>query len=256
MPSPCFISHAYADQEIVKGLVQRLPKGVSPFVFPPITVTPDQRVSDDLVAAILKCRGLIYVEAAHSSQSVWVSFERDYALRAGKAVFSYTHKTSRFARETSAPLDLPVFPAYSGRDRVRVDQVTSFMRDKRQFDVWMDKDIEPGTNWQKEIEGGREDRLSRGGYMVAFISHNSTKSESISRELVDAAERWPNQILPVLLDPVASTAWPVALQQRQAVVLHQRAGHEESLNWNGIDDLIVRIYDLVYRHSRKRGVMP
>ena len=253
MPSPCFISHAYADEEIVRGLVERLPKGVSPFIFPSITVTPDQRVSDDLVAAILKCRGLIYVDGARSSESVWVSFERDYALRAGMPVCSYADTTAQFTRDSSAPLDLPVFPTYSARDKVRVHQVTSFMKDKRHFDVWTDEDLKPGTLWRNELKSALEDRLSRGGYVVAFISNNSMQSEYVERELAVAAERWPDQILPALLDSVELKALPAALLGRSPVVLHQRAGHGGRLDWNGIDNLIVRIYDLVYRNSRKQS---
>jgi hypothetical protein len=254
MPTVCFISHAYADQDIVQELVKRLPKRVSPFIFPPITVSPDERVSDDLVGAILNCGGLIYVNAPHSSRSVWVSFERDYALRAGKPVFSYAAGEGDFKRDRSQPLELPVFPSYSARDRARVVEVTSFMKDQRHFDLWTaEKDLKPESNWRRDHESALESRLSRGGYVVAFISRNSVASEFVGRELAAAAERWSEQILPVLLEPVSSL--PLAFLQ-QAVVLHRGEHEKQSLDWNRVDDLIVRIYDLVYRNSYRKGGEP
>jgi hypothetical protein len=89
-------------------------------------------------------------------------------------------------------------------------------------------------------------RLSRGGYVVAFISRQSLASEFVGRELAAATERWPNQILLALLEPVEL---PPAIRDRQAVVLHRTEGEGNGLNWNRIDDLIVRIYALVYRHA-------
>jgi hypothetical protein len=253
MPSPCFISHAYADNEMVRDLVKRLPKRVSPVIFPPISVTPEQRVSDDLVGAILECPGLVYIASGSSAESVWVTFERDYALRAGKLVFSYAGKTHRFAADRSAPLDLPVFPSYSREDMKRVHQMTHFMKEERHFDIWTTEDIKPGTDFRQEHEGAIEARLSRGGYVVAFISDNAVRSDFVKRELAIAAEKWPEQILPALLDPVDLSLLPAALLMRTPVVIHQDFDHGGAINWNGVDDLIVRIHDLVYRNSLRRS---
>jgi hypothetical protein len=41
--------------------MKRLPTGVTPFVFPPITVKPEEFVSDPLIDAVINCEGLIYL---------------------------------------------------------------------------------------------------------------------------------------------------------------------------------------------------
>ena len=45
LPAKCFVSHAYADAAARDALIERLPTGVLPFVFPPITVRPEEFVS-------------------------------------------------------------------------------------------------------------------------------------------------------------------------------------------------------------------
>jgi hypothetical protein len=251
MPSPCFISHAYQDEEIVRDLLERLPGTISPFIFPPIKVPPDERVSDDLVKAILQCPGLIYILGGRSSESEWVSFERDYARRARKLIFSYDAKIQHFARDSSAPLALPVFPSYAGKDRSRVQQVTHFMQ-KRYFDVWTEESLKPGSSFVEETSRGLETRLASGGYVVSFISKHVIESVYVRAELEFAAKQWPKQILHVLLDPIELERLPLVFQTTAPVVLHRESGPDSGLNWNSIDDLIVRIYDLVYRNSRRQ----
>ena len=87
LPPKCFISHAYADGIARDSLIKSLPSGVEAVVFPPITVQPDQFVSNRLIESLLSCDGLIYLAGGASDSSFWVAFERDYALRAGKQVF-------------------------------------------------------------------------------------------------------------------------------------------------------------------------
>jgi hypothetical protein len=82
LPAKCFISHAYADDAARDAFFARLPSGLAPFVFPPITVKPDEFVSDPLINAVLDCDGLIYLRGGASDHSFWVARERDYALRA------------------------------------------------------------------------------------------------------------------------------------------------------------------------------
>jgi hypothetical protein len=150
-------------------------------------------------------------------------------------------------------MELPVFPSYSAHDETRVHEVTSFMKDQRHFDLWTRADLSAGTDFRRVHESALESRLSRGGYVVAFISGNSLASEFVAGELGAAAERWPEQILPVLLEPVELSSLPPAILQRQAVVLYSGEAEKRSLDWIRIDDLIVRIYDLVYRNSRRKG---
>jgi len=45
LPEKCFVSHGFADDVGRDALIERLPSGVTPFVFPPITVRPEEFVS-------------------------------------------------------------------------------------------------------------------------------------------------------------------------------------------------------------------
>jgi hypothetical protein len=50
LPAKCFISHACADAAARDALIEKLPSGVTPFVFPPITVRPEEFVSEPTVS--------------------------------------------------------------------------------------------------------------------------------------------------------------------------------------------------------------
>src|SRR5262249_48802098 len=104
------------------------------------------------------------------------------------------------------------------------------------------------TDFKRELKGEVESQLARGGYLVAFISESSLQSRHVRIELEAAAERWPEQILPALIDPVELYKLPPMLAHRPFVTLHRSDG--QSWDWNRVDDLIVRIYYLVYRNTR------
>ena len=135
LPAKCFISHAYADAAARDTLIKRLPSGVTPFVFPPITVKPEEFVSDPLIDAVINCEGLIYLRGGASDRSFWVALERDYALRAGKKVFAFDMATGELTRDTGSPLDLAAFASYQHRDAGRVRQIVDFLNQKRHFDM-------------------------------------------------------------------------------------------------------------------------
>lgn len=89
LPRHCFISHSYRDEDSLEALRTSIPREVQPYVFPPITASPDQFVCTALIDAILSQEGLIYLLGGHSAESFWVAFERDYGLRSTRKVFSF-----------------------------------------------------------------------------------------------------------------------------------------------------------------------
>jgi Protein of unknown function DUF72 len=152
LPPKCFISHAYADAIPRDGLIKSLPSDVEAIVFPPITVPPDQFVSNRLIESLLSCDGLIYLTGGASDSSFWVAFEHDYALRAGKQVFSADVHTLKITKHTGNALELAVFASYHRQDRARVREVADFLNRERYFDLWLDvPNIQVGANWQEEI---------------------------------------------------------------------------------------------------------
>ena len=249
-PSICFISHSYGDAAGLRNLLSQLPRGVSPFIFPAINVSPDERVSDDLIAAILKCPGLIYLKTFKSSESVWVTFERDYALRSGLAVYSFDPSTGQFEPDTSEPLELHLYPIFSRshQDRSRVEGVRDFMKANRHFDVWDSPPLAPGLDFATYFEAAISERLDKGGYAVMFVSRRSLQSRGTMREFSYAAGRWPERILPALLDNIDAQSLPEAIRHVEPVELFKLDAAERAVNWNGVDDLIVRIFHLVYKN--------
>jgi TIR domain len=250
LPAKCFISHAYADAAARDALIERLPPGVTPFVFPPITVKPEEFVSDPLIDAVINCDGLIYLRGGASDRSFWVALERDYALRAGKKVFAFDMATGELSRDTGSLLDLAAFASYSHRDTDRVRHISDYLNQHRYFDMWLDATgLAPGSDWKHEIQESLSDRLARGGYAVVFWSHAAGKSEFVTNEIKQAAKGmtdFNDRVLFGLLEPCPlPDFW---LQFNEPYV--QLYGGTERSATQRLDDLVVRLYWLIYRKTR------
>jgi len=251
LPRTCFISHAYRDS--VDELIKTLPNGVEARTFPPIIVTPAELVSNTLVTRVLSCDGLIYLDGGWSARSFWVAFERDYALRAGKAVFSASMHDYKISRHTGKPLDLAVFSSYHRKDRPRVARICDFLRSERHFDIWMDSEqIAGGDNFATKIEGGIRGCLERGGYVVVFWSVNARNSHFVEREIESAVkdmEGANDRVLFALLD---ETTLPEFWQGQEAGV--QLFGDRDRAETQRLDDLVVRLYWLIYRKTEHANI--
>jgi hypothetical protein len=256
LPTKCFISHAYADAAARERFIGSLPEKVSPLVFEPIRAKPHEFVSNPLIEAIRGCEGLIYLRGGASDQSFWVAFERDYALRSGKPVFCYDINTSELSLDTDRPLDLAIFAAYQHHDRTRVREICQFLGQERNFDVWLDvKELTSGGLWEKETEAGLANRLRRGGYVIAFWSEAARRSTFIEKELAAAAEdidQLNDKVLFALLDRS-----PIPDFWRQFGEPHvQLYGDSDRPETHRTDDLIVRLYWLIYRKTRSAEATP
>jgi hypothetical protein len=282
LPEKCFISHSYSDEIALRDLLQSLPSHVEPFIFPPINATPDQTVSNELVSAILSCPGLIYLGGWPSSKSFWVTFERDYALRAGKQVYEFYGGKSPFRRDTAIPPKLAVFPSFSRTDSDVVDRVLTFMRNDRFFELASNDSFLPGANIMETTRSRVADIVRAGGYVIAFWSSNAENSEYVRMELEQAfdyqltilreqhrkhqkAKRpqdrlpWERRILFAGLDET-----PLPLVGPLGEYLREMNNYNQGDAWNAlvpvrltdaegqldlhrVDDLIVRTYWLIYR---------
>jgi hypothetical protein len=247
-----FVSHAYDDADVVGAMLPRLPATVTPFVFPPIRVSPDQRVSDDIVRAILDCAGLIYLDTARSLASFWVAFERDYAIRAQRAVFGYEPPHVRFSRDLSKPIDLRVFPSYAQHDSEKVREVLDFMARERHFEVGLrERDAfydDPRARFGEGLTGAMTKYVSDGGHAVVFVSNHALDSVNVAYETRRVMDRWPDQVLPVLLEPVDMERAPHALAERPHVQLFINED-DHRIDQRRVDDLIVQIYYMVMRRQ-------
>lgn len=251
-PQRCFISYAYADAEACDRLLASLPRHVEPVVFPPITVAPDELVSNELIESLLACDALIYVRGDHSDRSFRVAFERDYALRAGKEVFTGSIDGFTLEPHLSQPLDLATFAIYHRQDEAQIRGIAAFLKSQRHFDLWLDvEDLQAGTNWEETIRSALEDRLSRGGLTIVFWSHAAAASEFMRAEIQRAAEgiaNFNNRVLFALLEDVPIPDFWFRFQE-PTVRLY---GDEERSALHRQDDLVVRLYWLIFRNTEQR----
>jgi TIR domain len=257
LPKRCFISHSYKDSAIRQQLIDSLPKEVQPIVFPSITARPSQMISRNLISTILRCDGLIYLEGGYSQASFWVAFERDFALRARKKVFAFTPQTSHLRLDTSAPLHLPIFLCHSGTDKdyTRIERILRFMRVGRFFDIWLDQ-VEIGVNdtWWFALLENIQKCLHSGGYLLVFWSADAARSGWIKEQLAIVLRVTPShqspKLLFALLDETPLPSFAQSLEEETIAIY----GKNNTLEMHGIDDLIVRLYWLIYRNTQHKGL--
>ncbi|MEP7288432.1 MAG: TIR domain-containing protein [Chloroflexota bacterium] len=266
LPKNCFVSFSYKDTESLQLLHKSLPSQVEPFMFPPITVAPDEMISNALINAILDRDGLIYLEGGYSAQSFWVAFERDYALRAKKRVFSFNPQTAEVKQANLEPLKLPILGIYTRRDRDHIVRLTHFMKEKRFFDTWI-FDERPRSNNKLASKVSRStlvQRMNMGGYAVVFWSKNMIYSERAQAEFefaLDYNRYYTNdysqlnlgRVLIALLDDTPLPDWALDKIESDpgSVVKPVQLYSDSQLSaTNRLDDLIVRLYWLNYRTTQ------
>ncbi len=273
MPRKCFVSYSYDDIEAHQALIEALPKHIKPHSFPEIKVAPDELVSNRLIDAILKQDALIYLEGGFSAKSFWVAFERDFALRAGKKVYAFDPMKNELSPIFAQPMRLPFFVSCSSTDIDKMTTIVNLMRDKRYFDAFSLNDLPPRkTRRHREAAETltREaivEKLNRGGYMVVFWSKNSSKSKRVNEEIQfglefgryftsDETNLNFSRLLYALLD---DTELPIEVQNLMKNEANfmikpvQLYGDDELSAINRIDDLIVRLYWLIYRNTQQIG---
>lgn len=239
-PGKYFISHSYKDEAVREKLLAQLPPTIEPFIFPPIDVSPLEFVSNSLIGSILACDGMIYLNEGASAKSFWVAFERDYAVRIGKRVYGYTPSNQSIYPHEAPAMDLAVFASFVYRERLQIMPILDFMRKRRHFDVWIDTEqIRPGEMWVNKLEQGISGTIERGGYVVIFWGTN--ESEWVMRETLTGLEKHR-----VIVAGLGSQAPDFIQKYKDMFVPLIENGQ---INNNRIDDLIVRLYWLIFRNQ-------
>lgn len=86
-----------------------------------------------------------------------------------------------------------VFICYSRKDKVQAEEFGLKLQG-RGFDVWMDKQMNPGAVWESEIL----QNIRECGVFTVLMSANSSESEWVKREIT-IAEALGKLIIPILL---------------------------------------------------------
>lgn len=237
-PKKCFITYSHKDEDALELLKKKLRnRGVESESYPPIKVPPEKFRSNPYIETILRYPALIYIKGGHSNLSFWVAFARDFALRAGKLIFSFDPITLKIEKSRLKQLQLPIFPSYISKDARRLQDLFKYI-EKRYIDLFA---------WQKSHNPLSEVNpesivasVSNGGYSVIFFTSKTVKSKTMSSEVKYALETHPERILIALLDDVKKKDIPGFSERTRCIHL------TEKQRW---DDLIVNIYWAVFHPS-------
>ena len=249
-PGKYFISHSYEDVSIVADLKNNLPFWMVPVIFPPRKVNRDQVVSNTLMSTIRKCQGLIYLRGGASDSSFWVAMERDYALRLKKRVYSFNSVPEKLSRVKLPPLDLRVFHAFSKPDSQDVSEVTNFMRE-RHFQTAGDvKDFfDTAINsFENMVTKAMQSVKAVGAYVIVYWSGEVESSNWMRFEFDLAMREYPDRVLVVQLYDTPLPKWIVDRIKIDNIV--KLMENQDFSRRQKIDDLIVRIYWLIYKNTQ------
>lgn len=130
-PRRVFVSHAYRDKNELRALQTTLPKATQLVVFEQLPPNPGAPVSTEIIEAMRRCKGLVYLGGGASQRSRWVEFEKDYAARLGLPVFAFAR--GRLTRVAVEPVALNVVMTVSPKSRRRASRMLKWMARERNF---------------------------------------------------------------------------------------------------------------------------
>ena len=101
----------------------------------------------------------------------------------------------------------------------------------------------------KEISASLSNRLARGGYAIIFWSHASSESEFVINEIEQVAKEmseFNDRVLFGLLEPCTLPDFWLRFHEPSV----QLYGDEDRSATQRLDDLVVRLYWLIYRKTK------
>jgi tetratricopeptide (TPR) repeat protein len=272
LPSYPFISHSFADKQALAALLNRLPDWCKPIIFEEIKVPPSDYVSDKLISGILGANGLIFIDSPTSNASFWTAFERDFALRNQKPVFSYNAEADKLEKHSQPPMPLDMVALNHLDDEERVDRILRWLSRERSFQLGTrDPDriasradaallLQPAAVRSSVMQDRLQSTLRQGGYVVIFLSRSAVHG---SLPLLEA---------PIYARDAISTTYFVWLDDPKAVTLEGEFQALRDLpqdhhivigslpdggpNLNRLDDLMVRLYWLMHRNGSAGRAAP
>lgn len=110
-----------------------------------------------------------------------------------------------------------VFFSYSSKDRERVRPIRDALAAEG-FDVFWDQEVPPGRNWDEWIR----QHLDAARCTIVFWSDHSVRSDNVVHEATVAKNF--QRLIPVLLDPIASGAFPMGHYTTQGLSVFAQGG--------------------------------
>ncbi|UVT17147.1 MAG: hypothetical protein H8K04_06255 [Nitrospira sp.] len=296
LPNRCFVSHSYQDLDGVAELAKlakKAKKHPKLVIFRRVEPDPAHAVSDTIVPRILDCDALIYLRGGASASSFWVSFERDYALRAGRHVYAYDPFTGLLVRDTSSPLELEVRVMFHSEDEKRIATLFDWMKKKRSVNLEEARShtstggVSGDILYQMErllVEGGpilwlgsKRVAMPMTSFAVQMAPSMSTDfrndfiecqlKEHIDNDglqvqefIAEANEDFYEEMDPYIFTPEIMVridpSLPSSWQLPGSSLLDLLKGKTKSFDWNRIDDLIIRLYAVLLQQRRRRTASP
>jgi len=128
-----------------------------------------------------------------------------------------------------------IFFSYRSDDRERVRAVREALM-THGFDVFWDQEVPTGKNWNTWIL----EALGRARCVVVFWSRTSVTSTNVHHEATIAREQ--DKLIPVLLDPLSASEFPLGHYTTQAARLTDWRGDELDPEWKRfLSDIEARI---------------
>lgn len=111
-----------------------------------------------------------------------------------------------------------IFLSYSSKDRQPVERLAEKLK-AQGFEVWTDREILPGEDWQSAIETA----LDQASVFLFILSENSWGSPwqelELGMALRSAVGQSKKTVIPVLLGGADPAALPLFLQNRQLILI-------------------------------------
>ena len=268
MPFPlkCFVSYAYDDKTQLNALKKAVPPGFEILTFPMMSSDPNFPVSGEIIPKILECDALIYLSTTQSSHSQWVAFERDYARRAGKLVYSFDSKS--ISKDEIEPVDLRIQAVFGENDKRAVNRLLGWMKKERNFIVHNPGPVRRIKELplylldlynQQEVALWLLDRQTAA--MLDTI--HSEFDDELLQELNDGQAPQPVEIIYARVDPDWEPPSDPDPEVRAIRGEYMRSHcidyidlvhpeHDKKLHWNRVDDLIVKLTSLALRRRNHR----
>jgi hypothetical protein len=259
LPTSPFISHSYADHEAVTLLLAALPDYVEPVIFEAINVPPSEFVSEKLVSGILGADGFISIDSAISNRSFWTAFERDLAARKKKHMFRFSPETGKITPYRPNPRNLWIAHLYHPGDASDVGRIVRWLVDERSFEAFNDpeklgeKSLPP---FSEIVPAKRDGHLfsfrTFGALYVIFVSQHLLDDELLLAHAAEQALGHPRSTMVCWLDPPDSLRGPAIVEElkkipNDRVYALSKRPTDTAFNLHELDDLMVRLYWLVYQ---------
>lgn len=259
LPTFPFISHAFADDTSLKMLLDILPKYVKPVVFEAINVPPEEIVSDKLINGLLGAEGVIWIDSKISNSSFWTAFERDLALRKQKQVFRFDPQTLTITPYKAKARNLWIAHLYHKDDISDVNHIIRYLVDERSFEAFNDPKRPAADSFPPFAEINPEERELRlmsfrsfGAVYLIFISRSFIQNNGLLQHAIEQLHHHSPSTIICWLDPQSSFE-NAELVDRLKKALKTNSYEFQSrpssagFNKHQIDDLMVRLYWLVYQ---------